>query len=324
MDKLYRENYQKLPRNEREVILKDLANTKPGFIFKCFERFERFGQITDTAVYEFENSEFIFVPGDTVKLGWDSFAIGMDSATRKELMKSLEDYGVTNLQEFLKENMSEVRTVNIRPMLVERKLNDIGWMRVDFESIDSSEDERVRKAIEDVKSGGCQQYIINEELRLTKNNDEITADIYEPISYDEFINDIIESGFRIPTEDEWEYLCGGGARTLFRWGDSFDYDMHLYHFEEITPNKTEYDLEKANQFGISIGYDPYKYEVLMDSKQFLKGGDGGCNICGGLGLVLGYLPVSTYYRDINTFELDYEEDLDGDFTFYRRIIRLED
>ncbi|MDS0528054.1 hypothetical protein NNC19_20375 [Clostridium sp. SHJSY1] len=65
-----------------------------------------------------------------------------------------------------------------------------------------------------------------------------------------------------------------------------------------------------------------KYEVLMDSKQFLKGGDGGCNICGDLGFVLGYLSVSTYYRDINVFELDYEEDLDGDFTFCRRIIRL--
>lgn len=324
MDKLYRENFQRLLVSERETILKDLANKKPGFQFKRLERFERFGQATNTAIYEFENSEFVFVPGDTVILGWDSFEVGMDSATREELMESLEEYGVTNLEDFLKENMSEVRTVDIGPMLVERNLNDIGWVRIDFESIDSLKDESVKKAIDEVKSGKCKQYIINEELRLRKNNDEIIADVYEFISYDEFVNEIIKSGFRIPTEDEWEYLCGGGTRTLFRWGDSFDYDMHLYHFEEITPNKKEYDLEKPNQFGISIGYDPYKYEVLMDSKQFLKGGDGGCNICGGLGMVLGYLSVSTYYRDINSFELDYEEDLDGEFTFYRRIIRLED
>lgn len=322
MDKLYRENFQRLPVKERESILMDLANTKPGFLFKRFEQFERFGQVTATAVYEFENSEFVFVPGDTVTLGWDSFAVGMDNTTREELMKSLEEYGITNLEEFLKENMSEVRKANIGPMLVERKLNDIGWVKADFKTIEASEDKSVKEAIKAVKSGECKQYTLGEELRLRKNNEEITAEVYEHCSYDEFVNDIIESGFRLPTEDEWEYVCGGGARTLFRWGDSFDYDMHLYYFEKITPNKTEYDLEKSNQFGISIGYDPYKYEVLMDSKQFLKGGDGGCNICGGFGLALGYLSVSTYYRDINAFDLDYEEDLDGDFAFYRRIIRL--
>ncbi|MDS0527417.1 SUMF1/EgtB/PvdO family nonheme iron enzyme [Clostridium sp. SHJSY1] len=322
MDKLYRANFQSLPVSERETILKDLENTEPGFIFKRFERFERFGQVTDTAVYEFEHSEFVFVPGDSVTLGWDSFVVGMDDTTREELMENLQEYGITDLEEFLKENMSEVRKVNIGPMLVERKLNDIGWVKADFKTIEASENKRFKEAIKEMQAGECNQYIINDTLRLRKNNGEITADIYESVSYEDFVENIERLGFRLPTEDEWEYLCGGGSRTLFRWGDSFDYDMHLYHFEKVTPEKAEYDLEMPNQFGISIGYNPYKYEVLMDSNQFLKGGDGGCNICGGLGLALGYLPVSTYYRDINAFELDYEEDLDGDFTFYRRIIRL--
>ena len=26
-------------------------------------------------------------------------------------------------------------------------------------------------------------------------------------------------GFRLPTSDEWEYVCAACARTLFRWGD---------------------------------------------------------------------------------------------------------
>jgi hypothetical protein len=160
-------------------------------------------------------------------------------------------------------------------------------------------------------------------LRLRANGGEVTADVHEVVSYDEFIRQIIQSGFRLPTEDEWEYLCGGGSRTLFRWGDSFDYGLHLHHFERATPKKKEYDLEKPNQFGLSIAYDPYKFEIVMDSKHYLKGGDGGCNICGGLGLVLGYLPVATYHRDpgINGGETDFEEICD-DFTFYRRIIRL--
>lgn len=324
MDRLYRENYQKLPRSEREAILKDLANTKLGFTFKCFECFERFGQITDTAVYKFENSEFVFVHGDTVTLGWDSFAVGMDDTTKENIIETLEEYGVYNIEEFLKENMSPVRTIKIGPMLVERKLNDIGWIVVDSESSEVFEEERVKNAIEEIKSGKCQEYTFHEELRLRKSNDEITAEEYKSISYDEFVDSILESGFRLPTEDEWEYLCGGGVRTLFRWGDSFDYDMHLYHFEEATPNSIEYDLEKSNQFGISIGFDPYKQEIVMESEQFLKGGDGGCNICGGSGLALGYLPVATYYQDKNIYDemLDYMSYIGGDYNFYRRIIRL--
>lgn len=58
--------------------------------------------------------------------------------------------------------------------------------------------------------------------------------------------------------------------------------MLLKHFEEAQPDKTEYDLKMPNQFGLEIAYDPYKQEVIMDSQYFVKGGDGGCLICGGM------------------------------------------
>ncbi len=31
----------------------------------------------------------------------------------------------------------------------------------------------------------------------------------------------------MPIVDEWAYLCGGGCRTLFPWGDGLDYSMRL-------------------------------------------------------------------------------------------------
>ena len=47
-----------------------------------------------------------------------------------------------------------------------------------------------------------------------------------------------------------------------------------------------------NFFGLSIAYDPYMREVVQADSLTTCGGDGGCNICGGLGPFLGFLPLS--------------------------------
>jgi hypothetical protein len=134
---------------------------------------------------------------------------------------------------------------------------------------------------------------------------------------------IRDTGFDLPTEDEWEYLCGGGSRTLWRWGDSYDYDMKVLHFK-IEGGEGSRDISNPNQFGLIIAFDPYQYEVVSGGNTILKGGDGGCNICGGMGLALSFLPVATYYRgyDQTNDELGYMEDIGGDYTSYHRILRL--
>jgi hypothetical protein len=89
-------------------------------------------------------------------------------------------------------------------------------------------------------------------------------------------------------------------------------------------NKEPDTLEEPNQFGLSIAYDPYMWEVCENSEHFLKGGDGGCNFCGGMELVMGYLPVATYFRTPMEEDMigEYKNDIGGDYTFYRRIVRL--
>ena len=69
----------------------------------------------------------------------------------------------------------------------------------------------------------------------------------------------------LPTPDEWAYLCGGGCRTLFPWGDGLDRKMKLHHFESGEDQGKPYDMEQPNFFGLSIAYDPYKRE-LVDGK----------------------------------------------------------
>jgi len=316
---LFKQKYSTLPTAEREPLLRSLADSR--FQLLRFECFTRFGMQTDTAVYLCDGHEFVFVPGDTVTLGWADFAVGMDDKTRRDMKKSLEEYEITNLDAFLRESMSTVRTVTLPPMLVERNLNDIGWRRV---TLDSQELEPFQEDIKKHFGAKDRMLTIHGQMRIYRKDDEVITEMYEPVPMDDFFVRVHQNGFSLPTEDEWEYLCGGGSRTLFRWGDSFDYDMKLYHFAADKSDDTPYTLEQSNQFGLSIAYDPYKQEVVENSEYFLKGGDGGCNICGGSGVVLGYLPTATYFRGecLSANELDYKSDIGGDYTFYRRIVRL--
>ena len=120
--------------------------------------------------------------------------------------------------------------------------------------------------------------------------------------------------------DEWAYLCGGGCRTLFPWGDGLDYSMRLHWFENMDEDENRpYDMEEPNFFGLSIAYDPYMREVVQADRLTTCGGDGGCNICGGLGPFLGFLPCSPHCKP----EVQEDNELNGDYDFYRPIIRLE-
>ena len=55
-------------------------------------------------------------------------------------------------------------------------------------------------------------------------------------------------------------------------------------------------MEQPNFFGLSIAYDPYKRELVDGKTLTTCGGDGGCNVCGGMGPLLGYLPCSPHCK----------------------------
>ena len=70
---------------------------------------------------------------------------------------------------------------------------------------------------------------------------------------------------------------------------------------------------------MSIAYDPYMREVVKAEQFTACGGDGGRSICGGLGIFLGFLPCSPHYKP----EVQEDKELNGDYDFYRPIIRVE-
>ncbi|GED73128.1 hypothetical protein BRE01_68300 [Brevibacillus reuszeri] len=318
MENLYRQAYEALTEQQRKEVLESLATRRPGLKLQRFESFDRFAMRTETAVYELDGAEFVFVPGDTVTLGWESFADGLDAETQADMDQVMEEYDISDLTSFLASMMSPVRTMTVAPMLVERKLHEIGWHRV---APDSEVMVTRRSDIEEFEASPYKSITKNNQLRLSRSSTGTVVEEYKPIAYAALIQTLQEQGYSLPTEDEWEYLCGGGTRTLWRWGDSIPYDTHLRYFEEAALKGTPYDMELPNQFGLHIAYDPYKYEVV-DAPCMLKGADGGSFICGGMGVALGYLPVATYFQSPDDIFDDYKADIGGSYTRYRKVIRL--
>lgn len=133
------------------------------------------------------------------------------------------------------------------------------------------------------------------------------------------------TGFRLPSENEWEYGFAAGSRDLFPWGERFDYSLRLRHFEEENPSSGPYDLEQPNAFGLRFAGDPYVCELTSDvsaAGPLLrgKGGDGGSLICGGETALIGYLPATMIaYRDFEREDREDVRDSLAPCSVYRRV-----
>ena len=315
MEKLYNEAYSLLPMEEKKEILENLAK-KYNMELLRFETFSKYSKSTFTAVFKYKESEFVFVPGDTVTLGYGGLPKNLSDETLEGLKSCLDDPEDldTVLGEYIRDNLSKLRKATIKPMLVERKLQTVAWRKSNLEELKEYNIDLL-KDYNEFKSSNYNRLTLDETARFTKVGNDIEIELYDDISYEELCENLKDEGFSLANLDEWEYLCGGGCRTLFPWGDDIDYNMNLFYY---TKKGNKYDLEEPNFFGLFIAYDPYEMEVI-DNKSFSKGGDGGCNICGGFGEFLGYLSCSPYFNQVIDYE---EEDLNGDFNFYRRIIRI--
>jgi hypothetical protein len=97
-------------------------------------------------------------------------------------------------------------------------------------------------------------------------------------------------GLRLPTADEWEHACAAGSRTLWRWGDACPNDYMPYFDRE--PHRVHM---RPNAFGLTIAYDPYRWEPVAEAGE-ARGGDGGSVICGGAGFMAAWEVLASSYR----------------------------
>ena len=317
-EKLSRPQFNQMDTTEKQTLMESLA-ARYDMTFLGLHTFDRWGQSCTTGIFKKDGREFVFVPGDTVTLGWEQFAVGLNQESREELEYLFREWEMErDPEEMIRESMAPVRQAAIGPMLVGRELEEINWEPVKLE------DPRLRSEwLEDFR-----QFALTDRDSLTlvgrarfeRDSDSWQVSLYHEVDYLDFQNRLQKQGFSLPTADEWAYLCGGGCRTLFPWGDGLDYSMRLHWFEDMDEDENRpYDMEEPNFFGLSIAYDPYMREVVQADRLTTCGGDGGCNICGGLGPFLGFLPCSPHCKP----EVQEDNELNGDYDFYRPIIRLE-
>lgn len=251
-ENLYRPQFDQMKRTERLALMQALA-ARYKMKFKGLCAFSRWGQSCTTGVFEKDGREFVFVPGDTVTLGWEQFAVGLNQESREELEYLFREWEMErDPEEMIRESMAPVRQATIPPMLVGRELEEIGWEPVQLD------DPRLRPDwLEDFRKFAAtdrDSLTLAGRARFEREGDGWQVCLYHEVDYMDFQKLLQRQGLSLPTADEWAYLCGGG-----------------------------------------------------------------CNICGGMGPFLGFLPCSPHYKP----EVQEDHELNGDYDFYRPVIRVE-
>ena len=318
-EKLFRAKFDQMEAIEKQALMESLA-TRYNMTFLGLHTFERWGQSCTTGIFQKDSREFVFVPGDTVTLGWEQFAVGLNQDSQEELDYLLQEWEMEcDPNEMIRESMASVRQVTISPMLVGRKLEELCWEPVKMDDPRLTTHPDWLKKFRDFVWSDLDSLTLHQSVRMERTEQGFQIWIYNQMDYDSLLEQMEKQELSLPTSDEWAYLCGGGCRTLFPWGDGLDYSMHLHHFESPEEEDKPFDMEEPNFFGLSIAYDPYMREVVKADAFTTCGGDGGRNICGGLGMFLGFLPCSPHCKP----EVHEEHRLNGDYDFYRPVVHLE-
>ncbi len=278
------------------------------------------------ACFEYDGAAFSLLPGGDVRLGFDPDRFRPTAEQEASYADTEAEYGIgMDLRRYLRSVTTNPRSVTLEAFLLERKPREIGLEPL---SLDAPE---VRQLLQEYKVHSVQSENRDGIIRVVreKRGSVMAWRIVEKNRHC-VLSDLETQGCRLLTADEWEYACDAGAETLFRWGndcpvDRYPTDVAPWEFgrsEAATrrPVDPKWSLHLApNLFGLEIAQTPYDWEVVAE-EGMVRGGDGGCNICGGIGFFMGWLPLASAYWDPHITEM-LQEDLSQ--SYLRRVIPLD-
>ena len=125
-EKLFRTQFNQMETTEKQALMESLA-ARYDMTFLGLHSFDRWGQNCTTGIFKKDGREFVFVPGDTVTLGWEQFAVGLNQESREELEYLFREWEMEpqNPEEMIRESMAPVRQAAIGPMLVVRQAHHL-------------------------------------------------------------------------------------------------------------------------------------------------------------------------------------------------------
>jgi hypothetical protein len=243
------------------------------------------GRSHRVALFDRHGMRFALVPGGRPTLGYEASAFRPTPDQAAGYAESADEYGLPKLAEFVDAMTSPVRSMELPAMLVAVDAFDPCEIPL------SPDDPQVLELVAAIERGGIEAFESDGAFRIELGPDGRIARAWltRDASYDAAVAGLDSIGLRTASPDEWEWACGAGAATLFRWGDDCPDDGYPYD-HETGPHR------EPNLWGLAIGQDPYKHEATTD-RTVVCGGDGGSATCGGTGFFIGWLGLATAFRD---------------------------
>jgi len=229
--KLYNPQYNLLSISDKEELLYQIGEIY-NLELICFKEFTAFGESTYTAVYRSHDGiDFVFVPGDTVTLGFDfknkplqdifneenlaelayPFVEGYEKEIFSEddvqtkISETLEDEEVlSNIETYFKHNFTREDEFVIHPLLVQKEYSETCWTPISDEKL--RQNKEWQQMIEKAESEGLSETMIHDTICLYQTDDNHWhGKLYEETTFKKLLQNIKNHGYSLPTRREWEY-----------------------------------------------------------------------------------------------------------------------
>ena len=263
----------------------------------------------ELAMYEHPTGKFMLIPGGNVELGFDVARFTPSVGQRESYESMLEEYtGMPPILDYMRMFMTPIRQVTIAPLLAA-----VCYEPVSRRAVYSGDPLFPPPESWPARSG----FIVFGDRSV---HAQITYGAIPSSTHRQLTESYLADGFSLPTSDEWEYLCGAGVRTLFRWGDECPCDSLPGGGNSYESTWEVY--RRPNAFGLYIAGQVYHREIVSESG-IERGGDGGSTICGGMPSFLSWLMLAPAYEGPwNKANLPNDAELDVSGWFARRIVRI--